>query len=217
MEQLRGMIGSGGMQERYSPGARRTAGAFVAASMLFGVPSLRPAIAQKEAGPALEDTRVTADARQLNVGAAGLVTLTSILPLPARETIVLKDMKGAVVRTLVDERRPAGTYRDRWDGKGEGGKRLKDDQYRWVATFCDESRSFIIDRSQELDGDFELKSHPEYPPWDPIGGVPLRFSHTFERPGEIVLVFSRETYNVSPPVRSSGVLLPISRRLPAVR
>jgi hypothetical protein len=56
----------------------------------------------------------------------------------------------------------------------------------------------VVDRSDELDGDFELKSHPEYPPWDAYGGIPLRFSHTFERPGEIVLVFSRATFNVSP-------------------
>jgi hypothetical protein len=69
-------------------------------------------------------------------------------------------MKGTVVRTLVDEPRPSGTYADKWDGKGDGGKRLKDDQYRWVATFSDGSHTFTIDRSNEFDGDFELKSHP---------------------------------------------------------
>lgn len=146
----------------------------------------------------LVNPSVTASDRQVNVGASGLVTLTSILPLPAKETIVLKDIRGAVVRTLVDSRRAPGTYTDAWDGKGDSGKKLKDDQYRWVARFSEDSVSFSIDYSKELDGDFELKSHPEYSPWDPFKGVPLRFSHTFEKPGEIVLVFSRATYNVSP-------------------
>lgn len=159
---------------------------------------VRPSAAQEVQSPTLENITVTADARQLDVGAGGLVTLTSVLPLQARETIVLKDVKGIVVRTLVDESRPAGTYADKWDGKGDGGKRLKDDQYRWVATFSDGNRSFTIDQSNELDGDFELKSHPEYLPWDPFRGIPLRFNVTFERPGEIVLVFSRATFNVSP-------------------
>ena len=165
---------------------------------LLAALAVQPAAAQPVSGVALEDARVTADARQLDVGTGGLVTLTTILPLPVRETIVLKDMKGTVVRTLVDETRPAGTYADKWDGKGDGGRRLKDDQYRWVAVFSDEDHSFSIDRSKELDGDSELKSHPEYPPWDPFRGVPLRFSHTFERPGEIVLIFCRATFNVTP-------------------
>jgi flagellar hook assembly protein FlgD len=165
---------------------------------LLGMLVSRPATAQQANGVTLGNTSVAADARQLNIGAGGLVTLTTILPLPAMETIVLKDMKGTVVRTLVDEKRPAGTYKDSWDGKGDGGNRLKDDQYRWVAVFSDEGNTFSIDRSKELDGDFELKSHPEYPPWDPFRGTPLRFSHTFERPGEIVLVFCRATFNVTP-------------------
>jgi flagellar hook assembly protein FlgD len=171
------------------------------ATALLAVSASQPAtVEQVESATGLtpENISVTASDRQVNVGAGGLVTMTTILSLPATETIVLKNMKGTVVRTLVNAKRAPGKYADTWDGKGDHRKRLKDDQYRWVATFSDRSHSFSIDNSKELDGDFELKSHPEYPPWDPFRGVPLRFSHTFERPGEIVLVFSRATFNVSP-------------------
>ncbi len=183
------------MQEGYRLRARAPQAAFIAI-VLSAIPFR--VIADEASTPRLENCRVTADARQLDVGAGGHVTLTSVLPLPAKETMVLKDMKGTVVRTLINESRPAGTYADKWDGSGDGGRRLRDDQYRWVATFNDGSHSFTIDLSRVLDGDFELKSHAEYPLWNPFGGVPLRFSHTFERPGEIALVFSRATFNVAP-------------------
>jgi flagellar hook assembly protein FlgD len=166
--------------------------AFVfAAGFLASSPSLGVA-----AG--LDDTVVTASARQLDLGAGGSVTLTTVLPVEATETIVLKDMTGTVVRALVHENRPAGTYRDAWDGLGNGGRRLRDDQYRWVATFESGGDRFTVDRSAELDGDVESQSHPDYKPWDPFNNVALRFTHKFEKPGEILLIFSQATVRVSP-------------------
>lgn len=189
------------MRRSCERGRRAAARALVLPAAFLVVLISRPATAQQvESGTsvALEKASVTASDRQVNIGAGGVVSLTTLLPVPARETIVLKNMKGTVVRTLINAKRAAGKYVDTWDGKGDDRKRLEDGQYRWVAIFSDRSHLFSIDHSKELDGDFELKSHPEYPPWDPFRGLPLRFSHTFERPGDIVLVFSRATYNVSP-------------------
>lgn len=126
------------------------------------------------------------------------MVLTTLLGVHAREAIVITDLAGNEVRTLVDGCRRPGAYEDGWDGKDAHGARVKDGQYRWVAMFDDGLHAVRIDRSKELDGDFELKSHPEYPPWDPFQNVPLRFSHTFERPGSITLVFARDTYYVTP-------------------
>jgi flagellar hook assembly protein FlgD len=148
--------------------------------------------------PRLEDATVTASDRQLNVGAGGSVTLLTVLPVPAREKINIRDLTGNNVRTLVDESRPAGTFSDIWDGKGENGRRLKDGQYRWVTMFGSGTTEFTIDPSTELDGDFEVKSHPDYKPWNPFENAPLRFSHTFDRAGEILVVFSRATFRVFP-------------------
>lgn len=141
---------------------------------------------------------VAASGRQLNIGTGETVTLTTVMSAPATETIVIKDMSGVVVRTLFAKKRPAGTFREAWDGKGENGKRLPDGQYRWVATFDDERQRTTIDLSKELDGDVESKSHPEYGPWNPFDNVPLRFSYTFAKPGEILLIFSQATHRVSP-------------------
>lgn len=144
----------------------------------------------------LADATVEASSRQVKVGGTEPGILTTVLPVAARETLVVKDSHGAVVRTLVDELRGPGTYRDGWDGLGGGEKRLPDGQYFWVASFDDGTETRVIDLTAEKDGDAEVKSHPEYPKWDPFDNRPLRFSHTFDRPGEIAIVFARETYYV---------------------
>src|SRR5271169_6882291 len=128
------------MRERFDRGMTGSALATVLAAAFLTSMAVRPAMTQQVEGGigvTLANTSVTASDRQVNVRAGGRVTLTTILPLPARETIVLKDLKGTIVRTLVDTRRARGTYVDAWDGKGDRGKRLKDDQYRWVAILSD--------------------------------------------------------------------------------
>ncbi len=140
---------------------------------------------------------VEASSRELDLQAGEPVKLTTLLSVSARETIVIKDLNDVVVRRLVDRCRDPGSYEDAWDGRSDIGARLQDGQYRWVATLEDGLSSITIDRSHELDGDSEVKSHPEYPNWSPFDNVPLSFSHTFDRPGEIVLVFSRDTYYVT--------------------
>ncbi|MBI1839655.1 MAG: hypothetical protein HYR88_02245 [Verrucomicrobia bacterium] len=148
--------------------------------------------------PALRDARVEASSRQLDLGAYGAVTLTTLLPFDSHETILIKDMSGEVVRLLVDEPRLKGTFRDIWDGRDESGRRTKDGQYRWIAVLKGHEETVTIDQSGEMDGDFEIKTHPEYAGWNPFDNAPLRFHHTFERPGEVTLVFTRETYYVTP-------------------
>lgn len=141
---------------------------------------------------------VEASGRQLDLRAGESVTLTSILPVAADQTLVIKDSAGIVVRTLVKACRPPGIFRDVWHGRGENNTRLPDGQYRWVATFDDGGHTSAIDFSDLLDGDYEVKSHAEYEPWAPFDNVPLRIGHTFERPGEILLVFSPVTFPIYP-------------------
>lgn len=158
--------------------------------------------ADQEASSAVQaevsKAEVSASARQLNVGAGESVAVTTRLPTPAEETLEIRDENGVTVRTLVDEWRPAGTYVDSWDGKGPSGSRLPDGQYRWVAILRTDGCRVVIDYSEQRDGDAEVQAHPEYPPWNAFDNQPLRFSHVFDRPGEIVLVFARDTYDVRP-------------------
>lgn len=157
---------------------------------------LAASMAARSAAPSLSSVTVEASGRQVEVGGETPVVLTTVLPLAARETLVVKDSHGKVVRTLVDATRPAGTYQDAWDGLPSEKGRLPDGQYFWIATFDDGTEKVVIDRTLEKDGDAEVKSHPEYPKWDPFDNKPLKFTHVFERPGEIALVFARETYYV---------------------
>ncbi len=136
--------------------------------------------------------------RQLDVGRGETIDIETVLPAPSHERLELRDERGATVRTIVDEWRPAGVFSDAWDGLRDDGARLPDGQYRWVATLKSDECPLVIDQSDHRDGDAEVKGHPEYPPWDAFDNKPLRFSHTFDRPGEIVLVFSRDTYDVRP-------------------
>ena len=139
---------------------------------------------------------VSAVGMSLDVSRGEVVELRSTLAEPTYERLEMRDDRGTTVRTLVDEWRPAGVYSDVWNGLRDDGARLPDGQYRWVATFGSDMCSLVVDKSDQRDGDAEVKGHPEYPPWDAFENKPLRFSHTFDRPGEIVLVFSRDTYDV---------------------
>ncbi len=161
------------------------------------VPGARAASVAGHVGP-LSRCTVEASGRQLNAFAGEGVTFTSTLGAIARETIVITDSHGGVVKHLVDRCAAPGGYDDSWNGTDDRGERVLDGLYRWVATFDDGIGTFTIDQSGELDGDFELKSHPEYNQWKPFENEPLRVRHTFERPGEVVLVFSRDTYYVRP-------------------
>lgn len=140
--------------------------------------------------PAMTEFDAHASARELNLRVGEVVTLSTRSKQPGRQLTEIRDMTGNVVRKLVDEMRPPGSFEDAWDGYGEGGRRIRDGQYRWVATLDTGDRCLTVDRSAELDGDYEVKSHPEYQPWAPFDNVPLRIQHAFERPGQILLIFS---------------------------
>ena len=182
------------------------AGALSATSptLAMGAEGLPPVFSIEKHGPDTGSPQtsskplVAASGRQLDLRTGQTVTLLTTLPFPATETIFIKDTAGSVVRTLVAKPRAPGRYSDAWDGMGENGIRLNDGQYRWIAVFEGEGQTVTLDDSGQLDGDSEVKGHAEYGKWDPFDNSPLRISHRFDRPGEIVLVFSRKTLFVKP-------------------
>ena len=56
------------------------------------------------------------------------------------------DVKGALVRTLLDERREAGRYEVTWDGRDDGGRRVASGVYlyRLEAGGKEESRRMVL-------------------------------------------------------------------------
>jgi hypothetical protein len=51
------------------------------------------------------------------------------LASPGRVSLVIYDVRGSVVRTLVDEAKPAGRHTALWDGKNDGGRQIASGVY----------------------------------------------------------------------------------------
>ena len=49
-------------------------------------------------------------------------TLSFAVPREGRVRLSIHDVEGRLVRTLVDERRPAGEHGVSWDGRNESGR-----------------------------------------------------------------------------------------------
>ena len=49
-------------------------------------------------------------------------TISYAVPIPGRVTLRVYDVRGAVVRTLVDGRKPAGEWSATWDGRDDSGR-----------------------------------------------------------------------------------------------
>ena len=70
------------------------------------------------------------------------------LPSAGRAEIRIYDAKGRLVRTLVDEKRPAGFNSVRWDGRDESGKAMASGVYFYTLTApgVDENRRMVLVR-----------------------------------------------------------------------
>ncbi|KAA0255547.1 hypothetical protein FBQ97_00200 [Acidobacteria bacterium ACD] len=159
---------------------------------VLGAPRSSPA--DLAPGKGLDGARVEASSRQLDLRAGQTVSFETELPVPARERITIRDAEGVPVLTLADADRRVGRHSDVWDGRGPGGRRLRDGLYTWIATFSADRKVVTIDATGDVDGGTEVKAHPDYERFDPFRNVPLRFEHAFDEPCEIRLVFSPSTY-----------------------
>ena len=59
----------------------------------------------------------------------GQSDITFALPAPGRVTLRLYDVRGRLVRTLVNESRAAGVHHERWDGRDDAGRDLASGVY----------------------------------------------------------------------------------------
>ncbi|MCX5752738.1 MAG: T9SS type A sorting domain-containing protein [Candidatus Krumholzibacteria bacterium] len=70
------------------------------------------------------------------------------LASPGRVSLVIYDVRGGVVRTLVDETKPAGRHTALWDGRNDGGRRSASGvyYYRLVAGKSAITRKIVVVR-----------------------------------------------------------------------
>ena len=72
--------------------------------------------------------------------------ITFDLPLAGRAELKIFDVSGRLIRTLVDEKLPAGPHSVRWDGRDETGRAVTSGVYFYslTASGVDESRRMIL-------------------------------------------------------------------------
>jgi flagellar hook assembly protein FlgD len=95
----------------------------------------------------LSEFSLTQNAVQIDRVAGETVAYTSSVPFTLTEAVTLKNASGAVVRTLWNGARAAGTYVDVWDGKNDQGVYLPDGPYSVTATATDGANSMTWDES----------------------------------------------------------------------
>lgn len=68
------------------------------------------------------------------------------LPLDGRAELRIYDVSGRLIRTLMDEKRPAGPHSVRWDGRDETGRAVASGVYFYSLTApgVDENRRMIL-------------------------------------------------------------------------
>jgi flagellar hook assembly protein FlgD len=59
----------------------------------------------------------------------GTTTIAFALPQPGRVRVMIYDLRGRLVRTLVDDRREPGRYRTHWDGRNAAGQQVASGVY----------------------------------------------------------------------------------------
>lgn len=142
----------------------------------------------------VQNFKISQDRLDINVAASAHVTYTSVVPFALTETVVLKSRRtDAVVRTLVNQSRPAGTYTDVWDGRAADGTRLRDDRYYYVATVVADIYTTTFDSSAVHYADYYLVGSYFSTTWDPFNNQPLTFSYNFDKPGDVGLVFTQKS------------------------
>lgn len=92
------------------------------------------------------------DVHQLDVTQGQAVRYTSSIPFTVTERLTIKNAAGAVVKTLIDGQRPAGTYNDDWNGTNDAGQLVGDGVYRYFVTVIDGANSMTWDESGQVVG-----------------------------------------------------------------
>src|SRR6185312_9112226 len=139
--------------------------------------------------------KVTQNVLQLNSAAGGTVTYTSTVPFPLTETLVIKDRAGAVVKTLIDGSRQAGSYVDPWNGRRETAVPAPDGLYLYIATVTDGTHTMTWDLSGQYLNDYFDYTYPVVQSYDPFNNQPMRISYNFSQPGRMRVVLT--TLNIS--------------------
>jgi flagellar hook assembly protein FlgD len=124
---------------------------------------------------------------QMNAATGGSVTYTSTVPFTLTETLVLKNLAGQVVSTIVNAVvRNAGSFVDTWNGRNDSAALVPDGPYFYVATATAGSSSMTWDLTNTIvDGGIGVYQDQTFPNSDPFNNVPLTFTYNFPAMGRV--------------------------------
>ena len=91
--------------------------------------TLRIQVEGQSGAPSREDVAIFALEQNAPNPFAAATSIRFGLPRPGHVTLRVFDVRGRAVRTVVDERRPAGSYREFWSGTDDSGRRVADGVY----------------------------------------------------------------------------------------
>jgi flagellar hook assembly protein FlgD len=116
----------------------------------------------------------------------------SSVPFPVTESIVIKNVNGGIVRSLVTAvERNAGNFDDLFDGRNDAGALLPDGPYFYVATIAAGTSVMTWDQSNVMRTQGpEFNDHLGIQPYDPLNNKPLTFNYDFVGPGRITVAMT---------------------------
>jgi flagellar hook assembly protein FlgD len=148
---------------------------------------------------------VAKDSRDLNVATGASVHLTSTIPFPLTESIVIRNEAGATVRTLLSPTyRTAGGganthFTDTWDGKSDTGSLLPDGAYFYVATVTDGSNSLTWNPVDPYVPLFPpARNVLASQPFDPFNNKPMEITYSLDQAAQVSLQFATADQSFDP-------------------
>lgn len=139
--------------------------------------------------------KVTTSAAQFNPSQSGTVTYTTSIPFTLTETILIKNVSGQAVKTLIQNvSRPAGSYNDIWDGRNTSGQLLPDGPYFYVAQITVNGTPYTMDFTNTFPSSTATKLTASVSSTnDPFNNIPLLVNYTVAQASRIVICFAPTT------------------------
>ena len=127
----------------------------------------------------------------------GTVAITTTLGGDTQVSLVIEDMNGAVVRTLVPfTARVAGSYIDNWDGRDAEGEIVSEGQYRAILLYRFDTETRRFDLGLTTGGAQSNPPRSSIPSrFAPMAGRPLVINYTLSRASEVTAFMGRFNVN----------------------
>ncbi len=134
----------------------------------------------------LQDLELSLSTDTIDLARGESATITTRLGGASTVSVIIEDMLGKTVRTLVDnESRTSGSYDDIWDGKDDQGMPVMDGQYRAILLYEEsgENRRFDLGLTTGGRESNPVATYPDH--FAPFAADPLVINYSLDRASEV--------------------------------